>query len=284
MRKKQPSLTAAGIAVVRALESEKPADERICYDPLSRHLVPSWIYHVFGFFIKIGYAERRGPGVIGFLVVRERYIDDLLEAFLDEGIDQLVILGAGFDSRPYRFDLEKVRTFEVDHPYTQMEKREKLKHNFEELPETITYVPMDFNDQSLENQLIAAGFNPSLKTLFIWQGVTMYLSSAAVDDILSFVVSSSAPGSAIVFDYVYRELLESTKSQSEITNMRRYRFLTGEGLTFGVPEGEIDPYLKTRGFHQVKDVNINKLKTTYFTGKNAHRHVMGGYGIVVGIV
>ena len=105
MRKNQSSLTAAGIAIARAVESEKPADERICYDPYARQFVPAWMYRLLGFFIKSGYAELRGPGVNGFLMARERYIDDVLQTFLNEGLRQIVILGAGYDSRAYRFNL-----------------------------------------------------------------------------------------------------------------------------------------------------------------------------------
>jgi O-methyltransferase involved in polyketide biosynthesis len=65
MRKNQSSLTAAGIAIARAVESGKPADGRICYDPYARQFVPAWMYHLLGFFIKSGYAELRGPGVNG---------------------------------------------------------------------------------------------------------------------------------------------------------------------------------------------------------------------------
>jgi methyltransferase (TIGR00027 family) len=283
MRKKQSSLTAAGIAIVRAVESERPTGERILYDPYACQFVPSWMYHAFGFFIKIGYAEWRGPGVNGFLVARDRYIDDVLKNFLDEGLQQLVILGAGYDSRAYRFELAgRVKTFEVDHPATQADKLVKLQAVFEKVPEHIIYVPVDFNTQTLEERLLEYGYSPNLKTLFIWQGVTMYLTADAVDATLAFLVHRSGSGSAIVFDYVYRSVLEGAQNHSEISGMRRYRFMTGEGLTFGIPEGAIETFLKERGFQQVKDVNADYLKATYFTGKNAGRAVAGGYGIVLG--
>jgi methyltransferase (TIGR00027 family) len=282
MRKNQSSLTAAGIAVMRAVESEKPADERICYDPYARRLVPAWMYHIFGFFIRTGYAERRGPGVNGFLAARDRYIDDVLQQFLAEGLQQLVILGAGYDSRAYRFDLAGVKTFEVDHPATQPDKLAKLGSIFRKVPEHVTYVPIDFNAQTLESRLLVSGYEPALKTLFIWQGVTMYLTGEAVDATLAFIVNHSGPGSAIVFDYLYRELLGGVRTQNEVANMRRYRFMTGEGLTFGIPQAGIEAFLKERGFRQVKDVNANDLKATYFTGKKAWRAVVGGYGIVIG--
>jgi O-methyltransferase involved in polyketide biosynthesis len=70
MRKSQATMTAAGIAIARAVESEKPADERICYDPYARQFVSAWMYRLLGFFIKIGYTELRGLGVNGFLMAR----------------------------------------------------------------------------------------------------------------------------------------------------------------------------------------------------------------------
>ena len=284
MRKKQSSLTAAGITLMRAVESDKPADERICYDPYARLLVPLWMYHVFGFFIKIGYAERRGPGVNGFLAARDRYIDDVLGQFLAEGLQQLVILGAGYDSRAYRFDLAEVMAFEVDYPATQADKLVKLQKIFGKVPMHIVFVSIDFNLQTLEGSLMESGYDPALKTLFIWQGVTMYLTSGAVDTTLAFVINHSGPGSAIVFDYLYREVLDGLRKQNEVTNMRRYRFMTGEGLTFGIQEGMVDSFLKERGFRDVKDVNVDYLKATYFTGRKAARAVTGGYGIVTGYV
>ena len=283
MRKKQSSLTAAGIALVRAIESERPSDERILYDPYARQFVPAWMHHAFGFFIKNGYAEQRGPGVNGFLVARDRYIDDVLKKFLDEGLQQLVVLGAGYDSRAYRFDLQgRVTPFEVDHPATQADKLLKLQAVFGKVPEYVIYVPIDFNIQTLEKRLIESEYDPNLKTLFIWQGVTMYLTAGAVDATLAFIINHSGPGSAIVFDYLYREVLDGLRQQNEVTNMRRYRFMTGEGLTFGISEGCIEAFLKERNFQQVKDVNVDYLKATYFTGRNAGRAVTGGYGIVIG--
>ncbi len=285
MRKSQTSLTAIGIAVARAVESERPADERICYDPFSKLFIPGWMYRAFGFFIKIGYAEWRGPGVNGFLVARDRYIDDVLQNFLNEGLQQLVILGAGYDSRAYRFDLQgKVKTFEVDHPATQADKLAKLRAVFGKVPEHVTYVPVDFNTQTLEARLLESGYDPKRKTLFIWQGVSMYLTGNAVDSTLAFVVHHSGAGSAIVFDYIYRAVLEGVQKHSEVGGMRRYRFMTGEGLTFGIPEGAVETFLKERGFQHVKDVGVDDLRAAYFTGKNAGRAIAGGYGIVIGTI
>src|SRR5574340_694126 len=285
MRRNQSSITAMGIAIARGVESEKPADERIFYDPYARKFVPAWLYLVLGFFMKSGYTEMRGPGVNGYLIARERYIDDVLQSYLNDGLQQLVILGAGFDSRAYRFDLAgRVKTFEVDHPVTQAEKVSRLKKIFGGLPGHVSFIPIDFTTQKLADQILSSNYDPSLKTLFIWQGVTMYLTSEAVDATLDFVVNYAASGSGVVFDYIYQAALDGTQKQVEVSNMRRYHFMTGESLTYGIPEGSIQELMQSRGFLDVVDVNAAYLKEKYFTGKNVKRKIVGGYGIVVGRV
>jgi methyltransferase (TIGR00027 family) len=109
--------------------------------------------------------------VNGFLMARERYIDDVLQNFLNEGLQQLVILGAGYDSRAYRFDLPgRVKTFEVDHPVTQADKLKRVQRVFGKIPEHVTYIPVDFNTQTLSERLLSSGYGPGLISLFIWQG------------------------------------------------------------------------------------------------------------------
>jgi len=193
-----------------------------------------------------------------------------------------VILGAGYDSRAYRLEGHqgKVKAFEVDHPATQRAKIEKLKQILGHLPEYVVFVPIDFNTQSLEQRLCESGYDERLKTLFIWQGVTYYLTSGAVDNTLAFVRRHSAPGSAIIFDYIYTSLLDGTVRHGEVTRMQRYRRMTGEGLTFGIPEGTVEEFLRQRGFDQVQDIPSQELKQAYFTGSNQDRQVAAGYAIV----
>jgi O-methyltransferase involved in polyketide biosynthesis len=104
-------MTAIGIAILRGIESEKPASERLCYDPYACRFVNAALYNLIRLFDKIGYSERKGPGVTGFLAVRERHIDEFLQQNLAEGVQQVIILGAGLDARAYRF--EGLRTIRV---------------------------------------------------------------------------------------------------------------------------------------------------------------------------
>jgi methyltransferase (TIGR00027 family) len=285
MHENRASLTAAGIAMLRAIESSRPEDERVCYDPFARRLIPGWMYWMGKFFTGTGYAEWRGPGVQGFLAARERYIDDYLQSCLEAGIRQLVLLGAGYDSRAYRFEGLKhgVKVFEVDHPATQGVKIERLKRLLGRLPDQVVFVDIDFNQQSLAQRLRECSYDPALKGLFIWQGVTYYLTPEAVDATLAFIVQKSGPGSAIVFDYIDSSVLQAPGRHGEVRNLRRYRRLTEESLSFGIPEGQIESFLTARGFAQVKNVSHADLHRLYFTGKRQKRTVAPGYGIVAAV-
>jgi methyltransferase (TIGR00027 family) len=286
MRKNQSSLTAVGIAIVRGIESEKPEDKRICYDPYAKQFVQPFLYKFVRFFDRIGYSEIKGPGVMGFLTVRERHIDEHLKACLADGLEQLVILGAGYDARAYRFDELKngVRVFEVDHPASQADKLSKLKQVFGSQPGHVMYVPVDFNTQSLDQRLAEFGYDESLKTLFIWQGVTQYLTPQAVDETLAFIAEHSGPGSSVIFDYMYPTLLNGTIKRGEVSNMRNKGWVSGEMMVFGIPEGQITEFLEQRGFTNVLDADHKYLHDTYFTGENANRTVAYGYAIASAVV
>jgi len=286
MRKNQTSMTAIGIAIVRGIESEKPENQRICYDPYARQFVSPFLYKFVRFFDRIGYSEIKGPGVMGFLTVRERHIDEYLKTCLGNGLEQLVTLGAGLDARAYRFDELKngVKVFEVDHPASQATKLEKLKQVFGSQPAHVTYVGIDFNSQSLAQRLFESGYDERLKTMFIWQGVTQYLTPEAVDSTLAFIAGHSGPGSSVIFDYMYPTLLDGTVKRGEVANMRGKRWVSGEMMTFGIPEGKITEFLEQRGFTQVHDADNKYLHDTYFTGEKANRTVAYGYAIASAMV
>lgn len=287
MKRNQSSLTASGIAIVRALESEKPANVRLIYDPYARRFVNSGLFHFVGFFYRLGLGERKGPGVWEFLIARERYIDDYLAARLAEGLEQLVILGAGFDARAYRFealDRQGVRVFEVDHPATQAAKLRKLEQVIGRPPSNVTYVPIDFNQQALGERLFDCGYDEHARTLFIWQGVTQYLTPEAVDETLAFVRDHSAPGSSIIFDYADPSILEGAPRHGEVSSMRRYRHLSGESLVFGIPIDEIEAYLEALGFTGIRNADHAALERAYFSNGKNPRQVANGYAIASAVV
>jgi methyltransferase (TIGR00027 family) len=206
MRVDRPSRTAEYNALFRALESAKPPHDRVLADPLAARLLSQPLRAVakasrFAGISAIvsGYIDRRQPGVRASVVARTCLIDGLVAAALRDGIEQIVILGAGFDTRAYRIaGIDRARVFEVDHPNTSGAKRERLRGAFGALPGHVTIVEFTFGCSSLQDALEQAGFEPDSRTLFIWEGVTNYLTEEAVNATLAFI-GRSPVGSRAVF-------------------------------------------------------------------------------------
>jgi methyltransferase (TIGR00027 family) len=169
--------------------------------------------------------------------------------------------------------------FEVDHPATQQVKTGKLNKIFGKLPGHVTYVPIDFNEETLQ-KLFDFGYNRQAKTLFIWEGVVHYLTAEAVDQTLEFVLKNSGSGSTIIFDYVYTSALAAAHKRGEIVRMQRAKRYTGEGLVFGIEEGQAEEFLRVRGYTQICNVTGQDLERIYFTGANRTRTIAPIYAIV----
>ena len=287
MRTNQSSLTAYSTAAERAIEMERPTDERICSDSLAREFLPNWFYAFMKWLSATRFAERRAAGALGFIVARCRFMDDVLIDALDQGIQQLVILGAGFDSRAYRFNRLKnrVKVFEVDHPATQKAKIRKLQSTLGAgcLPTFVTFVPVDFTHESLAVRLAECGYSERLKTLFIWEGVTMYLDAVSVEGTLAFIASHSAPGSTVVFDYMCAQPA-LPKLDVRIWLVKFLRRSLDEVRRFKIEMGQIEPFLARLGFGKIRNMTAADLHARYFTGKNAGREVTPDYAIAVGTI
>jgi methyltransferase (TIGR00027 family) len=156
--------------------------------------------------------ERGLPGAFGYFNARTQYFDEVLLQEIRGGVQQVVILGAGFDSRSLRFSdaLRAVRVFEVDMPEVLALRAERL---FEErpMPSSAIAVPIDFEHQDAAAALRERGFSSDAVTLFLWEGVTYYLPEDAVKAILH-IVAHSGRGSSILFDYVTRSFVDGDHS------------------------------------------------------------------------
>lgn len=287
MKKQKSSYSAEVVAAMRAIEAEKADHERVCFDPYAKHFlrpIYKWVLKSrLMIDIVLRYVEFRGPGFPSAMAARTRYIDDLLLSRIEDGIEQLVILGAGYDTRAYRFDaLKSIKVFEVDHPATQGTKMATIEKIFGALPDHVTYVPVKFNKQQLSSRLYEAGFNRHQKTFFIWEGVTFYLKSQDVDDTLSFVACNSGPGSSIFFDYMLQSVLDGRCNLIEAKKVRKSQSFNSDGeeaYTFGIEDGTIENFLSKRCYTNILDMQIEQLKNKYFHGKNRKRklHALFGY-------
>ena len=246
------------MALLRAIEAARPETERLFDDPISRRLVPG-IWRAFLLpglgDLLVALTEKRGPGALGNLYCRTRYIDDALRRALAGGLEQVVILGAGFDCRAYRIPgIERTRVFEVDLPAPQHLKQERLQVAFGKLPVHVTFIPIDFNRQNLNGELAAAGFRTNARTFFVWEGVTQYITAEAVDLTFRYVARAGASGSEIAFTYIHRGIIDGyARSELDETLMSLAR-QGGSPWIFGLDPAELPPYLDRRGLALVEEV------------------------------
>lgn len=212
MRQGHASRTAEHNALFRALESSRPRSTRLFEDPLARRFLTRPFAFVARLALLPGFREllpwfidRRWPGVRSSVVARTRLIDDAIADSLAGGArpEQLVILGAGFDSRAYRLPgLRDVTVFEVDRPDTLAAKRGLLERALAVPPDGVRFVSLDFERGSLESVMSAAGYREPARSFILWEGVTNYLTESAVDATLRWC-SRASPGSVVLFTYVH---------------------------------------------------------------------------------
>jgi methyltransferase (TIGR00027 family) len=168
----------------------------------------------------------------------------------------------------------------VDHPVTQRVKVEKIREIFGTLPDHVIYLPVVFGADRFDQKLLESGYNPKLKTLFIVEGLLMYVPPPAVDGLLSFVVDASGPGSSFVADYFSASVIEGTSPLKEAQVLRQFVESEGAPLQFGIKEGKIEEFFKARGFYAVTNVTSASCKEKYFKNASCNRTVSPVFNFV----
>lgn len=217
--------------------------------------------------------DRLLPGAYLYTIARTKYIDGILRQELEDGTRQIVSLGAGFDSRAYRFHecFPDARFIEVDYPANSSLKERKVSAVLGSLPDYVTYLPVDLNVESLDSALSRSGQDPLRRTLFIAEGLTMYLPEGAVDEMLACIARRGAAGSALVFDYVYRSILEGDNTLYGAGEAIRLVRRRGEPFLFGIATGEVGRILAGRGFECIEDLPPAELERRYLSGEDGRR-------------
>ena len=207
-------------------------------------------------------------GIAEQVIARTFYFDRVLARVLP-GVEQFVLLGAGYDTRAYGpLVPDGVACFEVDHPRVQTLKRSNLRDAGIEAP-GVTFVAVDFSRDDAFEKLEASGYDPGRKTAFLWEGVTLYLSEDDVRKTLRGVREHAAPGSVLVADMYGERILRLTRGKA-VKKMLEY---TNEGLDFGL-SFETDWEQNLRGFLESESVTLGEC---YFMGKT---HAKGPYMVV----
>jgi len=266
------SRTAKITTIYRAIGNMDPDTKTRNQDYLAEKFVdPRFLramYLTLDFEKAIQIRRLRKRHVYFYVNARTKHLDKLLLQELDKGVVQVVNLGAGFDSRCCRFykEFPKVKYFELDLPGTMKAKRKKVVEIIGKKPDRVFFVPIDFNEQSLKDVLIKAGYDPKKKTFFIWEGVTMFLVEEAVDSTLRFIEKNSAPGSSVVFDYLFRCVADGDFSKyPEFMETATRVSQMGEPYIFGIKEGKADEFVKEKGLNVLSDIGSQELIKQYLT-------------------
>jgi methyltransferase (TIGR00027 family) len=279
MKAQTASKTAQYMAFFRALETARPESRSLFQDPYARQfLSPTLKLLVILASLPIGrgliprLVQREAPGAFSSGVARTRHIDDLLEKAVREGSKQIVILGAGFDTRALRLDfLRDVAVIEIDHPDTSRSKLQTLGTIMAKLPENVSYCQADFNGQSLEEIGIESNIDFGAATAIVWEGVTNYLSADAVDKTFRWTEKFSRVD--IIFTYIDRKVLDHPGEFAGTENVLAYLRDSEEQWTFGFVPSALPDYLAKHRLALVEDVSAVQYCTKYM----ADRRVTKGY-------
>ena len=242
-----PSRTSILTAAARAFGSREPDASVRNPDWLADRLIgPAELAliteHPISKSLDLDFAEAsHDPDVFGFawmMLVRTRFIDELLERAVRNGTTQVVILGAGFDSRAHRFAdlLKDRRVIEIDYHSTQEYKKQRVEATLGASPGNVTYAPIDFTVDNLADVLRRSGHRPGEKTFYICEGVSMYVPEDGMCETLRTVANHSAAGSTMALEYVNRSLIEFTKQYP--MGVTKTASDWGEPFVFGVPDGQ----------------------------------------------
>jgi methyltransferase (TIGR00027 family) len=258
----QPSRTSIVVAALRAFGAREP-DESVCNpDSLAeRLLTPEDLdlirEHPISGALKDEYAKGRHKqevaGMSNLMLVRTRFVDEYLQRAVADGAAQIVVLGAGFDTRAYRFqDLLKDRTvIEVDYRSTQELKKRRLQSALGSIPSSVRFAEIDFRRDKLQEVLAGAGYRPNEKAFFIWEGVSMYLEESAVRETLRTIASNAARGSSLVMDFAEQAMLALL---GKFPHLSQHNYTTkwGEPWIFGVPDNEEQKFFAECGLEVVE--------------------------------
>lgn len=182
------------------------------------------------------YGKFKFPRFYSTIIARIRFMNECIKECFSGDYTQLVILGAGYDMSAYCFRniLSKAKVFEVDHPITQKDKVAKINEHIQNIPDNITYVPVNFDTDDVKESLITSGYVPSEKTLFIWEGVTYYLEKESVEQTLDFIIDNSAQGSKVAFDYFAPEVIDGISTNRLGKELYKLVAKLGEPFKFGI--------------------------------------------------
>jgi methyltransferase (TIGR00027 family) len=272
MKDNSISKTAQYIALFRAIETNQPKEKRLFKDDLAINFLDSYLKNsvkittlpIVGELL-INFIQRKGLGALSSSIARTKYIDDLLKQSIDNGVKQVIILGAGFDTRSIRLDfMQNISVIEIDHPDTSKFKIKKLKTSLKQLPTNTQYLQLDFNKQTLADFAVEQNLNFSIPTTIIWEGVTSYLPQEAIDATFEFVKKFTS-NSYIIFTYLHKLVLDNPQSFKGTEKLLKILKESEEKWISGFYPEKLPDYLKAFDLKLIEDNGAEEYRNKYIS-------------------
>jgi len=272
----KPSETALFAALRRTIANKEFKSGKLGPDDLAEYFLPPH----FRFFLK--FKRIRGkiknklngllPGLNEYMIARTAFFDRLFLDALKNKTPQIVLLGAGYDSRAYRFAKlnQGTRIFELDAPPTQDRKKKCIRKAQIDISENVTFVPINFNQESIKNKLEKAGYKHDQNTLFIWEGVSYYLELESVETTLEFVRQASHEETFIGFDYttsISDDNMDNFYGVREFTQAMNHHH-ANEELMFSIDDSKTASFLEQRGLKIVSHLDNKEIERTFLLDEN----------------
>ena len=274
MEEAKPSRTALRVALRRAAHQLYDAQPLVLNDPIAVPILgQEYLPELHKTTTKL--EKPFSVALRAYLVARSRYAEDTLSNAVAQGITQYVLLGAGLDTFAYRNPYPNLRVFEVDHPATQQWKHELLETSRIPIPHTLTFVPVDFEHQTLSAQLLAAGFDSTVPTFFAWLGVVPYLTLEAFRSTLRFI-AAQRPDSGIVFDYGQpRSALPRLEQLAHDSLAVRVQQAGEPFQLFFTPR---EAAAELAAFYNLEDLGSPEINARYFNNRTDNLKLLGSAG------
>ena len=262
------SRTAEWICMSRALSF---LEENGCFksdDYIAPSLLPTFLRILFriSYFRRLFVRKMPAKGIYEYVIARTKYIDAVFKEALARGFGQIVLFGAGFDTRALRFSNQAgdAKVFELDAPATQEAKIGQYHRRGFDVPASLVFVPIDFEREPIRVGLEKAGFDKEKRSLFILEGVLMYLQPESVHETFRAMQGLAAAGSEIVFDYVYASVLRGEGGCYGEKGMVETVSKAGEGWRFGIEKGGANSFLAEYRMYVADEKDSAGLEEAYF--------------------
>lgn len=261
------SRTAEFTCLVRGLSNLEDREQYKSNDYVSLIIMNDLIRPLLHLsFFRRKFMDKYPAGMYEYVIARTKIIDAEFKRALEQNFEQILIFGAGFDSRGIRLggNAKNIRVFELDAPVTQSAKIERYRQKKVEIPQNLMFVPIDFDRESLPERLLQSGFQKDCSSLFVLEGLTMYLQPETVDSTFRVIEEFSVPGSRIVFDYIYASVVRQENIYEGEQKLYENVAAKGERFRFGIEMGHTDEFLSTYGFTAEKIMDSDVLESMFF--------------------